>query len=89
MAFGDKFIEVERVKQPALIARLPPHHYQTPSPTSPGNGITAQPSSRAFFNTIDPERTWRHGLLGPILPEQAQKSHSTVACSYCTAVQFM
>src|SRR4029453_59265 len=49
MAFGDEFIEIERVEQPALIARLPPHQHQTPSPKSPSNGITAQPSSRALF----------------------------------------
>jgi hypothetical protein len=49
MAFGDQFIEVERVKQPALITRLPTHHHQTPSPTPPSNGITAQPTSRALF----------------------------------------
>src|SRR5689334_13116852 len=40
MAVGDQFIEIECVKQPALIARLPPHHRQTPSPKPLSNGST-------------------------------------------------
>ena len=60
MAFGDQFIEVERVKQPALIARLLAHHHQTPLPTPPSNGITAQPRSRALFQQHRPtaEVSW-------------------------------
>src|SRR5213082_1705014 len=42
-------LEVEQVEQLALIARLPPHHDESPSLVSPTDGITVRQFSRALF----------------------------------------
>src|SRR6266566_3756521 len=47
-------LEVEQVEQLALIARLPPHHGESPSLISSNDGITVRQFSRALFQQHRP-----------------------------------
>src|SRR6266567_4750332 len=49
MAFQNALFEVEQVEQLALIARLLPHHRESPSLVSQADGITVRQFSRALF----------------------------------------
>src|SRR6266516_3313757 len=49
MAFRNALFEVEQVEQLALIARLLPHHRESPSLVSQADRITVRQCSRALF----------------------------------------
>src|SRR6266478_2357685 len=55
-------LEVEQVEQLALIARLLPHHGESPSLISQADGITVRQSSRALFQQHRPKPDSRTDL---------------------------
>jgi hypothetical protein len=59
VALWNAFFEVERVEQPTLIARLPPHHHPSPSQNLKKTESQLDDDHEPFFNSIDPTRTLR------------------------------
>ena len=57
VALWNAFFEVERVEQPTLIARLPPHHHPSPSQNLKKTESQLDDDHEPFFNSIDPLRT--------------------------------
>src|SRR5258707_7774736 len=56
-------LEVEQVEQLALIARLLPHHGESPSLISQADGITVRQFSRALFQQHRPIADIRRTLI--------------------------
>ena len=63
MAFRNALFEVEQVEQLALIARLLPHHRESPSLISQADGITVRQFSRALFQQHRPNSDMRGRFL--------------------------
>src|SRR5262249_32958213 len=58
MACRNAFLEVEQVKQLALVACLPAHHGESPSLNPRATESLFARLHEPFFNSIDPERTF-------------------------------
>src|SRR6266567_8679412 len=62
-------LEVEQVEQLALIARLLPHHGESPSLISQADGITVRQFSRALFQQHRPKAVLRSGARWTFAPQ--------------------